>query len=219
MEITILDGGVVLIAAVLVARGIWVGFVRQLAFFLALTLGYGAAGQYYGQLSHFLVPFISNPQLSFLVTYLSLFVTVYLLAMTGGAILRKVMQISFLGWFDRLLGGIFGLAKAVFVCTLLFMMLAALMSISTPLIQKSYAAPYLMSSSQVVVGLIRDKNMQLELLPKQHAISSFFSDSIPLLQTLRGGAKKIGKEDGQVPEGGLNYSKLLPAAGGGEHRQ
>lgn len=207
-----------LITAALVARGIWVGFVRQLAFFLALFLGYGAAGQYYGQLSPYVTPVVSNPQLAFFITYLMLFVTAYLLAMTAGMLLKKVMQISFLGWFDRLLGGIFGLLKAVFVSTLLFMLVTAFLSTASPIVENSFSVPYLMVSSQWLVGLIRDKHLQMELLPKNQAISSFLTDSIPMLQTLGGNAKKVGKKDDLIPEGGLPHPQALPTAGRGDRR-
>lgn len=214
MGINLLDSAVAVVAALLVARGIWVGFIRQLAFFFALFLGYGAAGQFYGQLSPYVTPVVSNPQLAFLVTYFMLFVTAYFLAMTAGSLLRKVMQISFLGWFDRLLGGMFGLIKATFVCTLLFMLLTALTSTSTPLIEKSFTAPHLSNSSQLVVGMVRDKDLRTKLLPKEQAISSFFSESIPMLQALGGNAKQVGKDNEQVPESSARHPKPLPAPGG-----
>lgn len=187
-SITVLDIGVIVVTVAFLVRGVWVGFVRQLAFIIALVMGFVAAGNYYPVLSRY-GQWIENPQLRFVVAYTLLFLATYVLIMFIGVGLKKVMQVTFLGWFDRMMGGFFGLAKAVFISTLCFMALAGVLSSTSPVIQKSFFSPYLMASAEFLTSFIKDKSLQKELVPKKPAISSFFSDPVPVLQLLGGDSK------------------------------
>lgn len=182
---TALDIGVIVVSVLFLVRGVWIGFVRQIAFLLALFLGYIAAGTYYPSWSQYLSR-IGNPQLRFLVTYALLFFGTYVLIMGLGLGLKKVMHVSFLGWFDRMMGGIFGLAKAVFLSTMVFMALTGIFSSSSVFIQKSFLGQYLTISAQWMTSIIKDRDLQQELLPKKPAISDFFANPIPALKSLGG---------------------------------
>ena len=189
MTLTVLDIAVAVLAVVLVARGIWIGFVRQIAFLAAMVLGYVAAGTYYPQVAAYVKGWIDNMQLGFLLTYALLFFVTYVLVMLGGMLLRKVMQISFLGWFDRTMGGVFGLAKAVFIATLGFMLLSAVLSTSSPLIERSISSKYLMQSARILTSIIKDHSLQQKITPRPPAISTVLSNSIPGAKLLQGNAK------------------------------
>lgn len=185
---TALDIGVVVIVTFFLARGLWTGFVRQLAFLLALSLGYLAAGTYYPVWSRYLSS-VANPQLRFVLTYALLFFTTYVLVMLLGMVGKRVMQISFLGWFDRLLGGVFGLAKAVFLATMIFMALTGVFSANCVFLEKAFFGPYLTISSRWLTSIVRDQNLQAELLAKKPALSNLLSAPVPALQSLRRDAK------------------------------
>ena len=129
----------------LTARGIWTGFVRQIAFIAALILGFAAAGRFYEYFADLVLPFITIPQLAFFVTYILLFVVVYFLVMLAGTALKKVMNISLLNGFDRTMGGAFGLGKGVFVASLIFVILAGSLSNSGPFLRKSSSYPFFKS--------------------------------------------------------------------------
>ncbi len=183
---SVLDIGVIVVTIIFLVRGAWIGFFRQLAFFAALFMGYAVAGIYYTQLSQH-VQWINDPQLRFVVTYAVLFIVTYVFVILLGFGLKKVMQISFMGWFDRMLGGIFGLAKAVFISTLAYMALAAVLTSSSPIIHKSFCSKYLLQSSHIITAIIRDKNLQAQLVPQKPAISSFLTEHVPAL-------KSVGRE-------------------------
>lgn len=179
---TTIDTGVIIITLIFLVRGIWIGFIRQLAALAALFIAFLAAGRYYNQLSSYITRFISEPQIAFIVTYALVFLISYVLIVLLGIVLKKVMQISFLGWFDKLLGGIFGFAKAVFLCTLIFMGLSWLLSSSNQMIQKSFFSPYLMTSSKYVLTFIHDKDLQKKLMPQKPAISSFLENPVQFFE-------------------------------------
>ncbi len=184
--ITSFDITVLVILLILLVRGFWVGFIRQIASILALVLGFVVAGRYYGESAGLVLPYISDPQIAFLVSYGLIFLLVLFGVTWIGIGLKKVMSIALLGWFDRTVGGLFGLAKGVFVASLLFMIVAAFLSSANTLFAKSLFAPYLEQTSQFILTLVRDKDLRTDFLPRQPAISTILSDSV-----------KFGKENGR----------------------
>jgi membrane protein required for colicin V production len=169
-----MDFAVILIISLLTVRGIWTGFVRQASFIAALVLAFLVAGSFSRQFAVLFKPFAASPQLSFLLIYGLLFVAVYLAVMFTGVGLKKVLKVSLLGGFDRLLGGLFGLGKGVFFATLLFMTLAASLSNSAPFLRHSFLYPFLDNSSRVVTSFIADRELRSRFRPREPAISPLF---------------------------------------------
>lgn len=167
---TAIDFGAIVIILFFLARGIWVGFIRQLASMAALILGYLFAGRYYEQISPRLSSMVTSPQLCFLLTYALLFLVVFFGVIALGYVLKKVMSLSLLGWFDRFMGGIFGLVKAGVIVTVGFMVLSGLLAEANPLMANSFAAPYLRKSSGFLLAFIPDQNLHRLLLPKEPAL-------------------------------------------------
>ncbi len=166
------DGVVGVLFVVLLVRGAFVGCVRQLAFVLALGLGYLLAGRYQGVAAPFLASWIANAGVRFFVAYLLVFLAVYLAVMLLGAGLRKVLQVSFLSWFDRLLGGLLGGAKAAFLAVLLYMGLAVFLSGTSPVFTESFTAPWLRRGAEVLIAILQDQEARERLLPRPPAILS-----------------------------------------------
>jgi len=179
---TTLDAGVIVITLIFLIRGLMIGFVRQIASLSALSIGFIAAGHYYGRFSHLLKGYINEPQLTFILTYALVFIISYVGIILAGIALKKVMQISFLGWFDRTMGGVFGFAKALFLNTLIFMFLSWILSSSSPLIQRSFFSKYLSQSAHILTRLINDEELRGHLNPKQPAISAFLHDPVKFLK-------------------------------------
>ncbi len=168
--ITTLDVALILLALLLVIRGAWVGFVRQIAFLAGLVLGFLAAGRFFEPFSAFVLPFIHTPRIAFMVTYVLLFTATYIATMLLGLGLKRVVQIAFLSWFDRCMGALFGLGKACLLAILLFIAVTALFS-STPLfLQRSLFFPAVERSAAIMLLLIKDPGLRERLLPKQPAI-------------------------------------------------
>ncbi|MGV1100755.1 CvpA family protein [Thiovibrio sp. JS02] len=189
---TALDLGAIAIVLIFLVRGIWVGFVRQLASLAGLVLGFFIAGRYYEKFSPVLASFIASPQIRFLITYTLLFLAVFLVVIAMGFVLKKVMTISLMDWFDRLLGGIFGLGKAFFLVTVAFMLLSSVLDGSNPVLSKSFSAHYLRQSAGFFRSYITDQDLKSRLLPREPAISLPVL-AVPAGKTPGAGAGKIAK--------------------------
>ncbi len=176
-DITSFDVIVALILMVFVVRGAWIGFMRQLAAFLALVGSYWLAGRYSRELMPYVGKFIENPKLVFLVSFGLLFFLSALLFILAGKVLHRVMEISLLGWFDRFLGFLLGAVKGAVLASLLYMFLASSLSASNDLLKKSISSGYLAQGADILHQLIADPQLQELFLPRVPAIPSATDDN------------------------------------------
>ena len=72
-ELTSFDLAVACIFALFLARGAWIGLVRQLAAFLALVGIYLLAARYAVQFSPLAGQFVANPRLTFFISFAVIF--------------------------------------------------------------------------------------------------------------------------------------------------
>ena len=191
-----LDIAVAVLCLALLGRGIWIGFSRQLAFLLALILGYLGAGQFHQALAPAFSRFIDNEQLRFLISYLVILFVLYVAIMLIGIGLKKVMQITFLGWFDRLMGGVFGMAKGAFLSVLLFMLLHAVLDPSSPILQRSVTVPYLTKGASILLRVIKDEKLREKFLTLQPAIPVDLISPAPVVKP----GKAVGRDAQAIPQ-------------------
>ncbi len=77
-------------------------------------------------------------------------------------LLRSIVQKVGLGWFDRFLGGLFGLVRGFVICSVLLLAMVAF-SIKIAVVQDSTFAPYVLLGARVVAaGLPRDLSSQFQ---------------------------------------------------------
>ena len=171
IKLAIYDYVILAIFLFFIIRGGWTGFVRQISVLLGLYVGYLVAGQYHDRLFPFLRGLSEDPQVVFLASYAILFVCTYVLAMLVGKGLTKVMEVTIAGWFDKLLGAVFGAAKALIVVILLHMSLSALLSPESRLLRDCSLCPYLGKAVGQFQQVIRDERVREAFRQKEPAIS------------------------------------------------
>jgi membrane protein required for colicin V production len=165
-------------------RGVWIGFIRQISSLLSMIGAFILAGYFDEDFYRFIMPYLEDSHTTFLLSYFLLFVLFFYLIKLIGLGLKKVMDIVLTGWFDRTMGGIFGLIKGVFFTSLLFIMVASYMSGSNKYLKKSLSYPVLYKTSKGLLTLIQDKKMRSYFIPKEPAIQRF-KRSLPSLDDLK----------------------------------
>lgn len=156
---------------ILVSRGLWLGFLKQVIGLVALYFGYIFASQYHDRLFPFLRDFSSNPKVIFLCSYALLFIATYILAMLLGKGLSYVIKISMTGWFDKLLGGVLGLAKGLFLVVLVHMILGTVLAPENQMLRTCETCGELNAASDIARELIRNEDARKALMQKAPAIT------------------------------------------------
>ncbi len=169
-QCTLFDAFVCLLFVIFIIRGVWVGFIRQIASLLGLVGGYLLAARYGGLLAPYVGLVVTDAKINFLISFAICFLATVVLIVMIGRGLRKVMEISFLGWFDRLLGVCLGGAKAFMVACIIYMVLAATISGTNDLLRSSCTTPYLHLGADYLQQFIGDRQLRERFLPKKPAI-------------------------------------------------
>jgi membrane protein required for colicin V production len=169
-NLTSFDLVIVVVFLFFLARGVWIGFMRQLAAFFALLGSYWLAGRYAGEMAPYISRFVENPRIIFFGSFAILFMLTAVLFILAGEALHRVMQITLLGWFDRLLGFLLGAVKAAVVASILFMALEGILSSENPLLTKSVSAPFLVRGAAMVQHVINDPEIRKLFVRKEPAI-------------------------------------------------
>lgn len=169
-DITSFDVIIVVLFLFFVIRGTWVGFMRQVSFFLGLAVSYILAGKYAGQLMPYVGNFISNQKAVFFISFALLFLLGTIFFILLGKVLQLVMQVTLEGWFDRMLGFFLGLFKAGLVASFLYMIMNSGPSTARDLVKKSITSEYLAAGAVFVQELINDPKLREKFTPKPPAI-------------------------------------------------
>ena len=113
-----LDLVILIFTAFLLIKGVWKGFVKEVAGIIAVVLAVFISFRFHKDTAGYLVSFIDDKYVT-VTAYLMLFLAVYLAVMLFGNLLDKVLKSIFLGGVNRILGGVFGLLKSVLWLTLI----------------------------------------------------------------------------------------------------
>ena len=112
------------VLAVSIAWGLWRGLVHEMLSLGGWVLAFLAANLFSGPLSEQITSTMA-PELRVLLAWLGIFVAVLLVASLAGMLLRKFIKTVGLASTDRVLGGVFGLARGLLI-GLVFALLAGL---------------------------------------------------------------------------------------------
>lgn len=138
--------------------GLWKGFVKEIISLAGLFAGFYFASQYDSSLASFLT-FYDNQQVKVILFFILIFVFVLFLTAMISKILNKLIKAANIGFFNHILGFIFGGIKGILIAYL-FLYLSRLI----PLIhfideQNSFLIPYLDQIFSILNGLISNPNL------------------------------------------------------------
>ena len=157
-----LDIIILCITAILVINGIRKGFVHSLATLLALVLGVWASIHYSSYLSGWLSStFHPSGTWLTILSYIFTFLLILIFVIILGRLLEKLIKTAGLGIANRLLGGLFGLFKAVLGISVLLFIISTFDPgdhiISRKTRDTSYCYPYMTITFPVYKSLLKSR--------------------------------------------------------------
>jgi membrane protein required for colicin V production len=154
------DWVLAIIVLVSVLTALWKGFVSELVALASAITGLVIAGFNYERLAPLLQGFTRSRGVALGVSFLLLFAAVMLIGALISILAKKLIRKVQLQWFDRFLGGIFGLARGLLIdCIVLLVMIT--FAIQQGAVEKSALAPYFIAGSRVV-ALVMPGNLRSE---------------------------------------------------------
>ncbi len=112
---TWLDCAVLLALLLSIAWGVWRGLVRELFALLGWIIAFLAANLLAGPLAAYVPDAVKSPELRLMAAFAAVFVCALFLTALVGLLLSKIVNAIGLLVFDRVLGGLFGIVRALLI--------------------------------------------------------------------------------------------------------
>lgn len=132
-------------------RGIFRGLIKELSSIIGVLGGFYAGYSYYPILATPLSRWIGKMGYANIVSFLILFVGVYLVISILGVIIKYLMNIAFLGWTDRLCGALFGACKGLLIVSVVVVMLTTFLTRNETILRESIVVRHTMGISATMV--------------------------------------------------------------------
>jgi membrane protein required for colicin V production len=141
----ILAGIVVLSTVAAIVKG----FVRELVSLAAVVVGLVVASFGYARAALWFEDLTKSHDVALGLGFLLLFLGIVAVGAVVSLVLRKLIKMAGVQWFDRFLGGVFGLVRGVLVNSILLLALLAF-TIKVEAVRQSSLAPYVVTGSRVI---------------------------------------------------------------------
>ena len=125
------------------------GIIKVLFSLAGLVVGILAASWYYLALAERLHRFVSSFPASEVIAFLAILVVITILFSLAARLARKTVSMVGLGFLDRLLGGVFGLARGLLFGVAIMMAIAAFTP-QSPWLHESRLAPWFLAGAHAV---------------------------------------------------------------------
>jgi membrane protein required for colicin V production len=149
----LLDYVLLVIVGYCLVRGIFRGLIKELSSIIGVMGGFYAAYNYYSLLAKPLSRWITHPGYLSIFSFLVIFLLVFLVVSLTGVVIKYLMNISFLGWTDRICGALFGSAKGVLLTAVVLLVLTTFLPRNTDILKQSWVARHLMDVSACLVQM------------------------------------------------------------------
>lgn len=155
-EMSGLDIAIIVIIVVSVLYSLFRGLVREFFSLLSLIVGFFAASSLYSFLASFLSIWIPSNLVANILSFILIFIATSLVISFIGKLVRRFVTAIHLESLDRIMGGLFGFLKGVFIVMVLVLMLVAFLPPGHPILRASRLSPYVVTLSEEILNLLPD---------------------------------------------------------------
>jgi len=108
-------------------KGLFKGFIQEVLGLVSLLVAFTFATKYMSTAAYWIDSILNvPPSLSTILGFISVFFLIILILQITSHFLQKIIKYSFLGWLEKLLGGIVGFLKGAIIVSLVAIMVSAI---------------------------------------------------------------------------------------------
>mgnify|MGYP001063349683 CR=1 FL=1 len=151
-----LDMVIVAVLCFCLVRGFFRGLVKELSSIIGVFAGFYAAYTYYRVLAGYMTKWTSGFEHTNIICFLIIFLSVFVTISMRVGFDSQFLNISFLGWIDRICGTCFGFIKGILVVSILLLVLTTFLNLkqNRAFIKRSVLSPYVMVISETMAQLV-----------------------------------------------------------------
>jgi membrane protein required for colicin V production len=166
-----LDILIIVIVGFCLVRGIFRGLIKELSSIVGVLGGFYGAYTYYPEVAKLLSRWISNTGYLNILSFLIIFLGVFLIIAIAGVVIKYLLKIVFLGWVDRICGAGFGFIKGILIVSVLVMVFTTFLPKKASIIKDSLLAPHVMLISENMAKIV-PKDMKGQFREKIEELKS-----------------------------------------------
>jgi membrane protein required for colicin V production len=144
------DSGILIVIGLSLGFSFFKGMIREIFSLLAYFTGYFCANRFNTEAAGYLKEFISNQTMANIVGFFLIFLGVSIVVKLIGKMFKGLMAASGMSTFDRLIGALLGVVKAVFFISMGVMILELFPDLDKKVTEGSKTAPYLRQSAALL---------------------------------------------------------------------
>jgi membrane protein required for colicin V production len=155
-----LDILIIIILAYGLIRGIFRGMIKEISSIIGVLAGFYAAYSYYPLLAKTLDHWITSVVVLNIISFTFIFCFVFFIISLIGVVIKYLMNLASMGWFDRILGLAFGCIKGILIVSVILVALTAFLPKGAPIIKTSFLAPHVTMISEKMAIVISKEMKQ-----------------------------------------------------------
>ena len=160
---------VIVIVSFCLIRGLFKGVIGEMSGIIGVVAGFYGAYTYYPLITVYAEKWIENSVIRNLTAFFLLFCAILIIVSLISVLIRKFLQLVFLGWVDRTFGLVFGAAKGILVVSVLFIMITTFLPKSSNILTGSKFFPYVAKVSKAMTVFV-SKNVRSDFLKQLEGI-------------------------------------------------
>ena len=159
----------IVVIAFCMIRGLFRGLIGEVAGIIGVVAGFYGAYTYYPLIAAYAEKWIQNQGIRNLAAFFILFCAILIIVSLISVLIRKLLNLIFLGWVDRTFGLVFGAAKGLLIVSVMFIMIASFIPKDSNIIRGARLSPYVAQISRSMT-LFVSKNTRKDFVKKLEGI-------------------------------------------------
>jgi membrane protein required for colicin V production len=159
------DIAVIIIVSFCLIRGLFKGLIGEVSGIIGVIAGFYGAYTYYGLVAPYAGDWIESEGVRNILAFFLLFCAILIVIGLIALLIRKLLNLVFLGWVDRTFGLLFGAAKGLLIVSVLFVMITSFLPQGHNLLSESKLSVHVAKVSKTMT-LFVSQNTRKDFLEK-----------------------------------------------------
>ena len=156
---------IIVIVSFCLIRGAFRGLIGEVSSIIGVVAAFYGAYTYYPLITVYAQKWIENAGFRNIIAFFLMFCAILIVINLVSLLIRKILNLVFLGWVDRTFGLVFGAVKGILIVSVIFIMVTSFLPKNSNLLTTSKFSPYIAQVSEALTVFV-SKNSRKDFLKK-----------------------------------------------------
>ncbi len=156
---------IIVIVSFCLIRGVFKGLIGEVSGIIGVVAAFYGAYTYYPLITVYAQKWIENTGFRNIIAFFLIFCAILIVINLLSLLIRKILNLVFLGWVDRTFGLVFGAVKGVLIVSVIFIMVTSFLPKNSNFLTTSKFSPYIAQVSETLTVFV-SKNSRKDFLKK-----------------------------------------------------